>query len=155
MCKSNQHLSTVHMYNLTLTRKQNKRFYKIIFILNFKNILASMKIFPKDGILELNPAQRSINLSCTVRELPTHTVDPLKLKWYQNKRLLNHHKTLNSINKNPMHNQLTSVLHIHHLGFNDSGLFQCVYNEGLISKDVEIFYTSGIFVISCFLSTYA
>ncbi|CAF4442061.1 unnamed protein product, partial [Rotaria sp. Silwood2] len=62
MCKSNQHQSIANIYNLTLT--------------------PSMKIYPNDGIIELNRYQRSINLSCMVRELPINIIDPLKIKWY-------------------------------------------------------------------------
>jgi hypothetical protein len=102
-----------------------------------------MKVYPNDGIIELNPFQHSINLSCTVRELPSNAIDPLKLKWYHNKHEINHQKTSHLINKFPHHNQATLILYIHHLAFNDSGLFKCVYNDELISKDVQIIYTSS------------
>jgi hypothetical protein len=102
-----------------------------------------MKIFPNEGIMELNTLQRSINLSCTIRELPTKTIDPLKLKWYHNKHEINHQRNSHLINKYPHHNQATLILYIHHLSVNDSGLFKCAYDHGLISKDVQILYTSS------------
>jgi hypothetical protein len=102
-----------------------------------------MKIFPNDGIIELNHFQHSINLSCTIRELPTNTIDPLKLKWYHNKNEINYHRHSHLLNKYPHHNQATLILYIRHLSVNDSGLFKCIYNDGVISKDVQIYYTSG------------
>ena len=108
-------------------------------MLNF--CLASMKIYPNDGIIELNRHQHSINLSCTVRELPTNTIDPLKLKWYHNNHeISNAHLT----KKVSLHqNQATIILYIHHLSINDSGLFKCVYDNGKASKNVRILYTSS------------
>ncbi|CAF3673922.1 unnamed protein product [Rotaria sordida] len=124
MCKSNQHQSIANIYNLTVT--------------------PSMKIFPNDGIIELNPYQRSINLSCTVRELSTNIIDPLKIKWYHNKHHINQHKTSHLINKYPHNNQATLILNIHNLSLNDSGLFECIYNNDIIGKGVQIFYTSSV-----------
>ncbi|CAF1181888.1 unnamed protein product, partial [Rotaria sp. Silwood1] len=124
MCKSNQHHSIANIYNLTVT--------------------PSMKIYPNDGIIELKNYQRSINLSCTVRELSTNIIDPLKIKWYHNKYHINQHQTLHIINKYPYNNQATLILYIHNLSLNDSGLFQCIYNNGIISKDVQIISTSSV-----------
>jgi hypothetical protein len=105
--------------------------------------VASMKIFPNDGTIELTHHQHSINLSCTVRELSTNPIDPLRLKWYHNKHEINHQTNSHLISKYPHHNQATLILYIHHLPLNDSGLFKCSYDNGLISKDVQIFYTSS------------
>jgi hypothetical protein len=101
-----------------------------------------MKIHPNDGIIELNHFQRSINLSCIVRELPTNSIDPLKLKWYHNKHEIIYQKNSHLINKYSHHNQATLILSIYHLSLNDSGLFKCTYDNGLVSKDVQIYYTS-------------
>ena len=104
-------------------------------------VLASIKIFPKDGIIELDHFQRSINLSCTVRELSMHTIDPLRLKWYHNNHEIAHPHLKK---KYLLHqNQATLILYIHHLFFNDSGLFQCIYDNGKASKDVRVLYTSS------------
>ncbi|CAF1603083.1 unnamed protein product [Rotaria magnacalcarata] len=124
MCKSNQHQSTANMYNLTVT--------------------PSMKILPNDGTIEIHNLQRSLNLSCTVREFSTATIDPLKIKWYHNKRPINHHKNVPLINKHPENNQVTFILHINNLSSNGSGLFECIYDNGLISKSVQIFHTSSV-----------
>ncbi|CAF3977780.1 unnamed protein product, partial [Rotaria sp. Silwood2] len=147
MCKSNQHQSTANIFNLTVTRKRKPSFFllnltkpKNNFISYFK---ASMKILPNDGIIELNRYQSSINLSCTVRELSTNIIDPSKIKWYHNKHHINQHKTSHVINKYPHNNQATLILSIHNLSLNDSGLFECIYNDDIISKDVQIFYTSS------------
>ena len=102
-----------------------------------------MKIFPTDEIIELNAFHRSINLSCTVRELPTNKIDPLKIKWYHNEHQIERHRTSHLISKHSRHNQATLILHIRHSSSNDSGLFKCIYNNGFISKDVQIFYTSS------------
>lgn len=102
-----------------------------------------MRIYPNDGFIELNYPHHSINLSCSIRELPTHTIDPLKLKWYHNNNEINQPKTSHIINKYPHHNQATLILSIRHLSINDSGLFRCIYNHGLVSKDVHIYYTSS------------
>ncbi len=128
-----------------------------MFFLNFEDnfdlfdFLASMKVYPNDGIIELNHFQHSINLSCTVRELPTNTIDPLKLKWYHNKHEINHQRNSHLIHKYPHHNQATLILYIHHLSLNDSGLFKCIYDNGLLSRDVQIIYTSSGKSI-CFVS---
>ena len=100
-----------------------------------------MKISPNDGIIKLDRIQRSINLSCTVREISMHRIDPLRLKWYHN-----NHEIRNSymIEKpSGQENQATLTLTIHHLSLNDSGLFKCVYDNGKASKNVRIFYTSS------------
>ena len=102
-----------------------------------------MKILPNDGIIELNRAQHSINLSCTVRELSSSTIDPLRIKWYHNKQEISHQRNSHLINKYSHHNQATLTLYIHHLSLNDSGLFKCIYDNGRISKDAQIFYTSS------------
>lgn len=123
MCKSNQYHSVANIFNLTVT--------------------PSMKIFPNDGIIELNRFQRSINLSCTVRELAINTIDPSRLKWYHNKHPINQHKTAHMMNKHPHNNQATLILYINNLSYNDSGLFKCIYNNGIISKDIQLFFTSA------------
>jgi len=64
MCKSNQYQSIPFLFNLTIS--------------------PLIKIFPNDGIIELDNIQRSINLSCTVRELSMNKIDPLRIKWYHN-----------------------------------------------------------------------
>jgi len=110
-----------------------------------------MKIYPNDGIIELDRFQRSINLSCIIRELPTNTIDPLKLKWYHNKHEINYQRNSRLINKNPHHNQASLTLHINDLSLNDSGLFKCSYDNELISKDVQIYYTSTGRLISYYL----
>jgi len=102
-----------------------------------------MKISPNDGIIELNHFQRSINLSCTVRELPINKIDPLRIRWYHNKHEINHHRNSHLINKYSHSNQATLILYINHLSLNHSGLFTCNYDSGLISKDVQIFFTSS------------
>ena len=141
MCKSHQHQSSPNIFNLTITRKIKRYFVYLKNKANF--ILASMKIYPNDGIIELNRHQHSINLSCSVRELPTNIIDPLKLKWFHNNQEINHQRNSHLINKYPHHNQATLILYIHHLSLNDTGLFKCVYDNRLISKDVQIFYTSA------------
>ncbi|CAM2700000.1 unnamed protein product [Rotaria socialis] len=122
MCKSNQFQSEASLFNLTIS--------------------PSMRILPKDGVIELDDIQRPINLSCTVRELSMHTIDPLRIKWYHNNREIpNSHLTENlSIHTN----QATLILDIHHLSFNDSGLFKCVYDNGKASKHVRLYYTSAV-----------
>ncbi|UJR15081.1 hypothetical protein I4U23_002048 [Adineta vaga] len=122
MCKSNQYQSIASLFNLTIS--------------------PSMKILPNDGIIELNHIQRSINLSCIIRELSMHTVDPLRLRWFHN-----NHEIQNShmIEKPFRHgNHATLYLHIRHLALNDSGLFKCVYDNGKASKTVQILYTSSV-----------
>ncbi len=100
-----------------------------------------MKILPNDGIIELDHIQRSINLSCVVRELSMHKIDPLRIKWYHN----NHEITKSQMKKKffSHQNQATLILYIHHLLLNDSGLFKCIYDNGKASKDVRILYTSS------------
>ncbi|CAF3767557.1 unnamed protein product [Rotaria sp. Silwood1] len=121
MCKSNQYQSIPSLFNLTIS--------------------PSMKILPKDGIIELNHIQRSINLSCTVRELSMHTIDPLRIKWYHNNHEIPNSHLIENLSLHT--NQATLILDIHHLSLNDSGLFKCVYDNGKASKDVRIFYTSS------------
>ncbi|CAF1658795.1 unnamed protein product [Adineta ricciae] len=121
MCKSNQYQSIASLFNLTIS--------------------PSMKILPNDGLIQLDPIQRPINLSCIVREFPMHTVDPLRLKWYHNDREIHSsHMTVKPIKHG---NHATLYLHIRHLALNDSGLFKCVYDDGKASKTVQILYTSS------------
>ncbi len=100
-----------------------------------------MKILPNDGIIELDHIQRSINLSCTVRELSIEKIDPLRIKWYHNNQEITH----SHMNKKFVihRNQATLILYIHHLLSNDSGLFKCVYDNGKASRNVRIFYPSS------------
>ncbi|UJR31597.1 hypothetical protein I4U23_019083 [Adineta vaga] len=133
MCKSNQHQYLANIFNIT--------------------VLPSMKIFPNDGILELHPSQRSFNLSCTVRELHINSMDPLNIIWYHNKHVINHQRNSHLINKYSHNNQATLILYIHNLSLNDSGLFTCDYNNGLISKNVQILYTSSILEYSKSMSS--
>ena len=105
--------------------------------------LASLKIFPNDGILELHPSQRSINLSCTVRDSTLHSIDPINIKWFHNKHEINYQRNSHLINKYSLHNQATLILYIHNLSLNDTGLFTCDYHNGLISKNVQISYTNS------------
>jgi hypothetical protein len=100
-----------------------------------------MKILPKDGVIVLDRIQRSINLSCTVRELSMHTIDPLRIKWYHNDHEITNFRLNKKISSHQ--NQATLILHIHHLLLNDSGLFKCIYDNGKASKDVQILYTSS------------
>lgn len=109
-----------------------------------------MKITPNDGIIEFNHIHSPMNLSCTVRELPSHTLDPSKLKWYHNNHEVNHKLNSQSIAKYPPNNQATLTLHIHRLSPNDSGVFQCVYDHGLISRDIQIIHTSSGRLIALF-----
>lgn len=102
-----------------------------------------MKIYPADGIVEFNQHQNPMNLSCTVRELPSQTIDPSKLKWYHNKHEINHKTNSHLLHKYPTHNQATLTLSIHRLSVNSSGLFQCIYDNGLLSRDVQIIPTSS------------
>ncbi|CAF1230126.1 unnamed protein product [Adineta steineri] len=121
MCKSNQYQSIASLFNLTIS--------------------PSMKILPNDGIIELNRVQRSINLSCIVREVSMNTIDPLHLKWYHNNHEIKNSHSIEKLFKHE--NQATLHLYIRHLSFNDSGLFKCVYDNGKASKNVQIFYTSS------------
>jgi hypothetical protein len=100
-----------------------------------------MKILPQDGLIELDHTERSINLSCTVRELSTQKINPLQIKWYHN----NHEIAYKQLKKKYFfhQNQATLILYIHHLLSNDSGLFKCVYDNGKASKDVRIVSTSS------------
>ncbi|CAF3792500.1 unnamed protein product [Adineta steineri] len=139
MCKSNQYQSIASLFNLTISRKQKKNQKNILGTKSFP--LASMKILPNDGIIELNRVQRSINLSCIVREVSMNTIDPLHLKWYHNNHEIKNSQSIEKLFKHE--NQATLHLYIRHLSFNDSGLFKCVYDNGKASKNVQIFYTSS------------
>jgi len=117
--------------------------------------IASMKIYPNDGIIELPYHYRSLNISCSVRELPSNNIDPLELKWFHNNHEIKHETLSHLINKYPHHNQATLTLHIKHLSLNDSGHFKCVYRNSLIiSKDVQIIFTSGKFNLVLFSHMY-
>ncbi|CAF0733770.1 unnamed protein product [Adineta steineri] len=133
MCKSNQYQSSANNFNLT--------------------VIPLMKILPNDGIIELNHLQRSINLSCTIRELDQNIIDPLKIKWYHNKHEISHQRNSHLINKYSHNNQATLILYIHNLSTNDSGLFTCNYDNGLIIKDVQIVYTSAVLEYSRSMSS--
>ena len=106
-------------------------------------VSASMKITPHDGVLEMYPSQRSTNLSCTVREVDAHSIDPLQIKWYHNKNEINYQPSSHTVNKYAHNNQATLILYIHNLALNDSGLFTCDYKHGFISKNVQIVFTSS------------
>lgn len=151
MCKSNQHQYLANIFNITVLR-MNKTCFQL-FIESSRVSLASLKIFPNDGILELHPSQRSINLSCTVRDSTLHSIDPLNIKWFHNKHEINYQRNSHLINKYSVHNQATLILYIHNLSLNDTGSFTCDYNDGLISKNVQILYTnSSRFLVVIFSS---
>lgn len=140
MCKSNQYQSNPHLFNLTITRKSKKTFvfFSSHFLFSF---LASLKIFPKDGFLELDTYHRSINLSCTVHDHPSNTIDSLRLKWYHN----NHEIAHTNLKKrfSSQQNHATLILSLHDFFVNNSDLFKCIYDNGKVSKDVRIVYTSS------------
>lgn len=140
MCKSNQYQSLANIFNVTVTRKQPHLFLPLTATVSCS---ALMKVTPHDGPLELHPSQRSINLSCTVRELDAQPIDPLKIKWYHNRNEINYQRSSHVENKYAHNNQATLILYIHNLALNDSGLFTCDYNQGVISKNVQITYTSS------------
>ena len=100
-----------------------------------------MKILPNDGLIELSHPDRSVNLSCTVRELSTQRINPLQIKWYHNA----HEIAPKQLRKKYLfhENQATLILYIHHLFGNDTGAFKCVYENGKASRDVRIVSTSA------------
>ena len=102
-----------------------------------------MNIYPKDGMIELDDFQRSLNLTCTVRELSTHKIDPLRLKWYHKQDELHLLRHSHLVHSRSHPHQASLILSIHPRSPNESGLFRCIYEHGQISKDVHVFYTSS------------
>lgn len=141
MCKSNLYQSTASLFNLTVSRKNEICWFSFSLYNTSPLFSASIRILPKDGILELNHLQRSINLSCTVRELSMDTIDPLRIKWYHNNHEIPSSHLIENLSLNK--NQATLILDIHHLSINSSGVFKCVYDNGKASKDVRVLYTSS------------
>ena len=95
-----------------------------------------MKILPKDGILHLHPHTRSLNLSCTVRELSTEKINPFQLKWYHNHREI----TSPHLKKKFFfeENRAELILFLEHFIRNHSDVFQCIYENGKARKYVRI-----------------
>jgi len=128
MCKSNQHQSTANIFNVTVT--------------------ASMMIHPGHGLIEVKDRQRSINITCTVKELPMNTIDPSKLKWYHKQHEIPHSRHSHMIHSHLHPHQASLVLTIQHSSFNDSGFFKCIYDQGKLSKDVQLIYSSSVLAYS-------
>ena len=102
-----------------------------------------MKIYPKEGLIELNDQYRTINLTCTVEELAVTPLDPLRLKWYHKNHEIPHSQHSHLIHSHSHPHQASLILTIHHLSFNDSGVFKCIYDQGKLSKDVQLIYSSS------------
>ena len=142
---------SIFLISLSPVRKRNTFCFLCTWWLWKTFLLALMRISPADGIVEFNQQQSPMNLSCTVRELPSQTIDPSKLKWYHNKQEVNHKTHPHSLHKYPPHNQATLTLSIRRLPFNDTGLFQCIYDNGLLSRDVQVIPTSSGRAIAVFV----
>jgi hypothetical protein len=102
-----------------------------------------MNIYPKDGMIELNEFHRSINLTCTVRELTTNPIDPSRLKWYHQNEDIHRLRPMPRIHSYSHQNQASSILSISYLSFNDTGVFRCVYDHDKLSKNVHLYFTSA------------
>lgn len=97
-----------------------------------------MKIFPKDGLIEVDNDQRAINLSCTVKTSSSETFSPKRLKWFHEDNEIQPSQHSHFSHSIFHQHQASLILAIHHLSVNHSGVFICVYNDGEISKTVQI-----------------
>lgn len=141
MCKSNQHQSTANIFNVTVTGKHGDTSPRSTSPFSFS---ASMKIHPGgEGSIDLSDHQRAINITCTVKELPTNPIDPAKLKWHHKQHEIPHSRHSHLIHSHLHPHQASLVLTIHHSSFNDSGSFKCIYDHGKLSKDVQLIHSSS------------